>query len=209
MSALEKIAYFQNIRSEIPNQRLAGELTQERDSAGIREIAQNLTHQNQNVCSDCLKVMYEIGYIEPALIAPYVQDFLALLKSKHNRMVWGAMIALATIANLQPDAIWAEIKTILKKHEKGTVITVVWGVRLFAGLSAARPDYSNFLFPILLHTLETCIPRDVPTHLESILPAINLDNKDLVIDILTARQPEFTDSQLTRSKRVISKIQAI
>jgi len=118
------------------------------------------------------------------------------------------MIALATITNLQPDAIWAEIKTILKIYEKGTVITVVWGVRLFAGLAAARPEYSKILFPIFLHTLETCIPRDVPTHVESMLPAINRDNKDLVIDILIARQSEFTDSQLARSKRVIKKIQS-
>jgi len=87
MSALEKIAYFQNIRSEVPNQQLAGELAREKDTVGIKEIAQNLTHQNQNVCSDCLKVLYEIGYIEPSLVAPYVQDFLVLLNNKHNRMV--------------------------------------------------------------------------------------------------------------------------
>jgi len=209
MCALEKIAYFKNIRNEVPNQRLAGELASEKDIAGIEEIVQNLTHPNKNVCSDCLKVLYEIGYIEPALIAPYVQDFLALLNSKQNRMVWGAMIALATISNLQADAIWVEINTILKIFEKGTVITVVWGVRLFAGLAAARPDYSDNLFPIMLRTLETCIPRDVPTHIESMLPAINPDNKDLILDILNTRQSEFTGSQLARCKRVIKKILAI
>jgi hypothetical protein len=209
MSALEKIAYFQNIRSEVPNQQLAAELAQEKDTAGIREIADNLTHRNQNVCSDCLKVLYEIGYIDPVLVAPYVEDFLALLNSKHNRMVWGSMIALETVASLRPDEIWAEISTLLKIYEKGTVITVVWGVRLFAKLAAARPDYSKKLFPILLNTLETCIPRDVPTHVESMLPAINPDNKQLVVDILNSREPEFSSSHLTRSKRVTRKIQSI
>jgi len=209
MSTLDKIAYFQNIRSEVPNQQLAAELAQEKDTAGIREIAQNLTHQNQNVCSDCLKVLYEIGYIEPTLVAPYVQDFLILLNSKNNRMVWGSMIALATIASLRPEEIWAEIETLLKIFEKGTVITVVWGIRLFAGLAAARPDYSEVLFPIMLHTLETCIPRDVPTHVESMLSAINTDNKQLVLDILSSRQSEFSSSHLTRSRRVTRKIQAI
>ncbi|HBG74482.1 MAG: hypothetical protein A2X25_14270 [Chloroflexi bacterium GWB2_49_20] len=209
MSVLEKIAFFQNIRSEIPNQQLARELAREHATAGIKEIAANLTHPNQKVCSDCLKVLYEIGYLEPALIAPYAQDFLTLLKSKHNRMVWGAMIALATIASLAPDAIWVEIPVLLKVFEKGSVITVVWGVKLLTGLATTRPEYSEKLFPILLHTLETCIPRDVPTHAENMLPAIKPENRSLVMDILTARQSEFTSAQLARCKRVIKLIQAI
>jgi len=209
MSALEKIAYFQNIRSEVPNQQLAAELARDKNTVGIREIADNLTHQNQNVCSDCLKVLYEIGYIEPALVAPFVLNFLALLSSKHNRMVWGSMIALATVARLCPEEIWKEIQSLLNIFEKGTVITVVWGIRLFAGLAAERPDYSKVLFPIMLHTLETCIPRDVPTHVESMLPAINPDNKQLVLDILSSRQSEFSSSHLTRSKRIARKIQEI
>jgi len=44
-------------------------------------------------------VLYEIGYIKPALIADYTPDFLALLKSKNNHMVWEDMIALATAAD--------------------------------------------------------------------------------------------------------------
>ena len=209
MSSLEKIAFYQNIRSEIPNQQLAHELAESRDAAGIKEIAANLGHKNQNVCSDCLKVLYEIGYLEPDLIAPHVQDFLLLLKSKHNRMVWGAMIALATIAGLRPDEIGAELPILLQVFEKGTVITVVWGVKLFASLSAARPEYSKKLFPILVQTLETCIPRDVPTHAENMLPAVQAQNKDILLAILKDRQSELTNSQLARCRRVFKKIESI
>lgn len=209
MSTLEKIAYFQNVRSEVPNQELASELAQTQDLSGIKEIAQNLTHPNQSVCSDCLKVLYEIGYIEPALVAPYVNDFLGLLNSRNNRMVWGAMIALATIAGQCPEEIWPEIQTLIKIFNKGTVITVVWGIRLFAALAAARPVYSEVLFPIMLQTLETCVPRDVPTHVESMLPAINPENRQRVLEIIQSREAEFSSSHLSRSRRVIKKIQAI
>jgi hypothetical protein len=58
-----------------------------RDEQGIREIAENLCNKNKNVQSDCLKVLYEIGYINPELIAGYTGDFLKLLKSKNNRMI--------------------------------------------------------------------------------------------------------------------------
>ncbi len=53
-----------------------------------------------------MKVLYEIGYLTPELIADYADDFLKLLRSKNNRMVWGGMIALATIAETKPREIW-------------------------------------------------------------------------------------------------------
>ena len=56
MSALEKIAFYQNRRDEVPNQELARQLAQSRDQSGIDEIAANLANQNSNVRSDCLKV---------------------------------------------------------------------------------------------------------------------------------------------------------
>jgi hypothetical protein len=86
---LERIAFFQNKRDEVPHQHLAKELAETENREGIKEIAANLQSKNPNVKSDCLKVLYEIGYLKPALIANYTSDFLALLKSKNNRMVWG------------------------------------------------------------------------------------------------------------------------
>jgi len=125
MSTLDKIAFFQNRRDEVPNQLLAKELVATKDREGIREIAKNLENNNKNVRSDCLKVLYEIGYLEPGLIAGYGNDFLKLLKSKDNRMVWGAMISLATIADRRPKEIWAQIDDIIRITESGTVITLV------------------------------------------------------------------------------------
>lgn len=209
MSSLEKIAFFQNIRSEVPNQELARELCETENVQGIAEIAQNLTNKNPNIRSDCLKVMYEIGYVKPGLIKDYVLDFLSLLNSKENRMVWGAFIALANIASLKPAEIWMQIDNVIEKFSNGSVITVVWGVKLFASLIAVNKGYDQKLFPILMDTLEKCIPRDVPTHAESILPAINAGNKDAVLLLLNSRSGELSESQYNRYKRVIKKIQAI
>jgi len=209
MTAIEKIAFFQNIRSEIPNQRLAQELAFAEDVNSIQEIVDNLSHKNRNVRSDCLKVLYEIGDLKPFLIRPYVQDLLSLLHDKENRMVWGAFIALATIAKLSPDEIWEQIDTLLEKFDQGSVITVVWGIKLFASLASTRQEYSKKLFPVMVHTLETCIPRDIPTHAENILPAINAGNQKIIFSLLTSRQDEMTASQLSRCRRVIKKMQAI
>ena len=128
MSVLQKSAYYRNRCDEVPNQELAE--TENMD--GIREIAENLWHKNKSVQSDCLKVLYEIGYINPDLISGYVDEFLKLLKSKTNRMVWGAMIGLATIAEKKPEEIWANINDAIYGVEHGTLITVVWGVKTLA-----------------------------------------------------------------------------
>jgi hypothetical protein len=206
MSALDKIAYFQNRRDEVPNQLLAKELAETKNKEGIREIAENLLNKNKNIRSDCLKVLYEIGYLDPVLIAEYVNDFLKLLKSKDNRMVWGTLIALATIADLRPKEIWAQIEDVLHFTESGTVITLVWGIRTLAKLAAADEKYEEKIFPFLLNQIQFCIPRDVPTHAESILCAVNQKNKGKLLTLLEARRGELTPAQLTRFKKVLKQL---
>ena len=80
MPVLQKIAWFQGRRDEVPNQELAKELAESEDRAGIQEIAENLWHSEKNVRSDCLKVLYEVGYLRPELVDSYAKDFLRLLK---------------------------------------------------------------------------------------------------------------------------------
>jgi hypothetical protein len=206
MPALEKISYYQHRRDEVPNQDLARELARDRDPAGIAEMAANLENKNKNVSSDCLKVFYEIGYIDPALIAPYVEDFLRLLRSRDNRMVWGAMIALGSIAGLRPDEIWQKIDIVLSTIEHGSVITVVWGVRVLARVAAANPAYSQKVFPCLTGVLKTCIPRDVPTHAESMLPAVNRENRAEIKAVILQRQPELSPAQFSRMKKVLKQL---
>jgi len=105
MTVLDEIAYYQNRRDEVPNQELAAKLARTRNRRGIAEIAENLRNENAEVQADCLKVLYEVGYIEPSLVSGCVDQFLQLLRSSSNRLVWGAMIGLSTIAELQSAAI--------------------------------------------------------------------------------------------------------
>lgn len=206
MSVLDRIAFFQNRRDEVPNQLLAKELAEKENKVGIKEIAENLRNKNQNVQSDCLKVLYEIGYLKPVLIADYTQNFLALLKSKNNRMVWGAMIALATIADKKPKEIYARLVDVTDAMDKGTLITVVWGTKVLAKVAAADKTYKQKIFPLLTSQLKKCLPRDVPMQAESILPAIDADNKQEFLSIIDERKPEMTASQLSRLKKVTKNL---
>ena len=207
MSTLQKIAYYQNRRDEGPNQELAKELVAQKDRKGIREIADNLWNKNEQIQSDCLKVLYEIGYLQPELVAPYTEDFLKLLRSRHNRLVWGAMIALSTVADLKADAIYPHAAEIEQVMDQGSVITRDNGVKVLALVAAQKAAYSKTIFPYLLHHLETCRPKDVPQHAEKAAVAVNARNQQQFIAVLEKRLADLKGSPAARVKRVIKEIE--
>ena len=155
MSVLNRIAYFQNRRDEMPNRDLAKELAEIKDREGIREIAENLCNDNNNVQSDCVKVLYEIGYLDPELVAGYVGDFLKLLKSKDNRLVWGGMLALSTIATIKAEELYQHYEEITRVMEQGSVITRDNGIKILATIASRKDEYRERIFPYLLKHLET------------------------------------------------------
>lgn len=209
MMVLGKIAFYQNRRDEVPNQALANDLATRKDKSGIREIAGNLTNKNQNIRSDCLKVLYEVGYKDPELISSYADDFLALLDDRNNRMVWGAMIALGTIADLNPKPIWKEIDRIFEAIDSGSLITLVWGIRTVAKAAAKSPSRIKSIMPKLLQYLRKCNARDVPTHLESMQPIVNKANRSVVEQVVESRKKEMTTSHLTRLTKVLKLLVAL
>jgi hypothetical protein len=192
----------------VPNKELARELAETKNLAGIDEIAKNLWHKNKSVSSDCLKVLYEIGYINPDLISEYADKFLKLLKSKINRMAWGVMIALATIAERKSTEIWANINDVINAVENGTLITVVWGIKTLAIVASTDKKYNEFIFPFLVEHLKKSIPRDLLLHAESILPAVNSENKEEVLAVLDSRKSELKPSQIGRFGKLLRKLEA-
>ena len=92
MSIIVKLASQLGRRDEAPNQELAAALVISKDKAAIKELISFLRHPQKEIMFDSIKVLYEIGYQDPDLIAPYVSDFVLLLQSKHNRMQWESML---------------------------------------------------------------------------------------------------------------------
>jgi hypothetical protein len=203
MSVLSKLSHAQNRRDEVPNQELARELAKSKNLAGIQEIAENLWHEDHKMQYDCIKVMYEVGYLEPELILPYRDDFIKLLSSRLNRMVWGAMIALTTIAQIGADHLFPHVAIIEKAMEGGSVITVDAGVMTLAGIASHNQDYNQVIFPFLLKHLRTCRSKDVPQHAEKSYIAVNPGNRADFIAVLTQRLAHLEGSRAKRVQKVI------
>lgn len=206
MSVLEQIAFFQGRRDEVPNQELARSLVETRDLQGIEEIVHNLWNRDKNIHSDCLKVLYEIGYLNPALIEPYWQDFLKLLSSKNNRMVWGGMIALATIAARKADELFPALDQIRACMERGSVITRENGIKVLAGIAAQKDEYRAVIFPTFIAELESCEPKRVPQFAEFVLPAVDLTNQAAFGAVLQSRMAALSPAQSARVRKVLKSL---
>jgi hypothetical protein len=205
MSVLNRLASSLGRRDEIPNQELARDLAANKDTAGLREIAENLWNSDKNIQADCIKVLYEVGYIEPTLISDYAEDFVKLLRSKNNRLVWGGMTALAEVAKVNPDAVFKHLDAIKKAKETGSVITVDNAISTLAYTAAAKEEYNQAIFPYLLNHLSGCRPKEVPQHAERSSPAVGSSNKADFIKVLEKRIEDLSGSGLSRVKKVIKQ----
>lgn len=217
MSTLDRLACAQGRRDEAPNQELARDLAAQGDREGIRELAANLGHADPNVRSDCLKTLYEVGYLKPELIADYAGGFLGLLRDRNNRMVWGGMIALSTIAPLRAGELYPHRQQIQEAMAEGSVtphlrppqvgagVTVDNGVKVLAEVAAADETYRAELLPYLFHHLQTCRPKDVPPHAEAIVPAVNAAHTEAFVAVVERRLGNMSASQATRVKRAIAQ----
>jgi hypothetical protein len=204
MSILSRLAHSLGRRDEVPNQELARELAAKKDEKGIREVAENVWNKDKNIQADCIKVLYEIGVIEPKLIADYAEDFVKLLKSRNNRLVWGGMTALAE-AKANPDAVFKNLDVIQKAKEMGSVITVDNAISTLASTAARNKKYNEVIFPYLLKHLSTCRPKEVPQHSEKSIPAVNTSNKADFIKVLEKRMEDLSGAGLARVKKVIKQ----
>lgn len=208
MSALERIAHFKGRRDEVPNQELARALAAKKDRAGIGEIAANLANPDKNIQADCIKVLYEVGYIAPALIADYAEDFLKLLHSRNNRLVWGGMIALGTVAGLRADVVFAHRAEIQKAMDDGSVITMDNGVVTLARAAAQSEKYNKAIFPYLLNHLKTCRPKEVAQHAEKTLPAVTAANRSQFAAVVTKRMKDLSGSAVARLTKVLREAES-
>ncbi|MFY0653534.1 MAG: hypothetical protein JXQ96_15935 [Cyclobacteriaceae bacterium] len=112
IDVIGRLASSLNRKDEIPNQELAKEIMATGDRQAVQELVDNLSN-TKAIQNDCIKVLYEIGTLQPRLTAGHIDDFVALLNSKNNRLQWGAMTAFGTITKQKPKEIYSLLPTIL------------------------------------------------------------------------------------------------
>ncbi len=199
MSVIEKLDSSIGRRDEAPNETLAEQIVKKSDFKAINELVANLTNRDKNIQSDCIKVLYEIGYRKPALIAPHHKEFLALLSNKNNRLVLGVMTALDMITLEQPKRILEALLKIIAVADEGSVITRDHAVGIMIKLASMK-QYAGKAFALLIEQLKNCPTNQLPMYAENALPIINEENKALFIKTLSSRLDEV--KKASKRKRI-------
>lgn len=207
MKVTDLLATSLNIRSDKPNKALAEKIIQSKRDDWVKELVDNLQHSNKNIQSDCIKVLYEIGERDAAdMIAPYYKDFGQLLKSKNNRLVWGAMTALDMITLFNPKGVYSLLPEIMTAIDKGSVITTDHGVGILAKLAGIK-EYSDSAFPLLIEQLKKCPAKQLPMYAEKTMNAIKQENKKTFFNLIESRLTEMDrESQKSRLTKVLKKL---
>jgi hypothetical protein len=207
LSVLEKLASALNRRDEVPNQELARVIVRERNASAVQELVENLNHKNKGIQSDCIKVLYEIGESNPDLIARYYKAFGKLLESKNNRLVWGAMTALGTIAVNEPKGVHGMLSTILKVADSsGSVIARDHAVGILVKLGTLKP-YKRDCIPLLIEQLISCPNNQFPMYVEMSVPVIDADNRKSFQQVIEKRVDKLDkESQKKRVARVLKQL---
>jgi hypothetical protein len=207
MSVIEELATTLNRRDEVPNQELARRIVSERNTRAVQEVVGNLNHKNKGIQGDCIKVLYEIGGSNPELIAKYYKEFGQLLESKNKRLVWGAMMALDTIALKEPKGIFGMLSKILEVADNsGSVIARDHAVGILVKLGTLKP-YKRDCLPLLIEQLLSCPNNQFPMYAEMSVSAIDDDNRKRFQQLIEKRLPQLDkESQKKRVAKVLKKL---
>ena len=184
MSVLDKLASALERNDERPNVELAAALVAKPDKKAIAVLADALSTGSIAIQNDAIKVLYEIGEHAPELVAPHAEAFLALLKSKNNRNVWGAMSAIDTIALVKSKEVAAHLKDILGAADKGSVIAKDKAMSTLAKLARAGEAKA---MPALLERLADAAPNQFPMYAELAASAVTPTHKARLVAILETR----------------------
>ncbi|MEP7241435.1 MAG: hypothetical protein ABI697_11160 [Devosia sp.] len=184
MSVVEKLASALGRADERPNVELAERLVVKPDKAPIAELAALLSAGTVAEQNDAIKVLYEIGERKPDLVAPHAEAFLALLGSKNNRNVWGAMSAINSIAAAKPAEVARHLAAVLAAADKGSVIAKDKAMSILAKLAIAGEAKA---MPALLDRLEVAATNQFPMYAELALPAVTAAHRARFRAILETR----------------------
>lgn len=210
MNAMDQLACKQGRNDEAPNIELAEYLCRHSDSVGVKTVVDGFKGADKAVANDCIKVLYEVGARNPALISGYADDFVSHLHSKNNRLAWGSMTALAAITDLAPQPVFENLHLVVSAYECGSVITVDNSISVFAGLCKAGACYSDKVLPILLdHLLNKCRPKDVAQHAERASACFCYENAGAFYEVLMKRMPDLTSTQQQRIKKLLKMLNGL
>lgn len=207
MDVLKNLASALGERKQELNISLAVQIAEEGDKAAVQQLIQGLSHKSKSFRHDCIKTLYEIAELNPALISFHTEVFISLLQDKDNRLQWGAMTTLSAIADESHSSLFANLTAILAASDNGSVITKDHCIRILVKLAALN-KYEESIMPLLLQQIATAPNNQLPSYAEQALPLINgTSHSPHFKTILNERLPSIEpESKQKRVLKILKKL---
>jgi hypothetical protein len=206
LSVLHKLATALGRNDERPNLALAEALAAEPDVKAIRELIGALATGTTAMQHDAIKVLYELGERRPELFAAAdVAAIFATLTSRSNRLVWGALSALAALAGTRHELVSRRLPEILTAADKGSVIAKDKAIAILVTL--ASKGHAKEVLPILLERLLDAAPNQFPTYAEEVATVADAGHEPRLIAIIDKRLPELVgEAKVKRLEKLLRKL---
>ncbi|OYD44701.1 hypothetical protein CHU00_15635 [Sphingobacterium cellulitidis] len=202
----EKLASFLGRRDETPNIELAQLISNNKDSQAVKDLVLLLKGKNKDFQNDSIKVLYEVAEHTPELISDFIQDFIDALKSKNNRLQWGAMTALKKITPINAEQIFKNILVLEQATEQGSVITRDNFIEILSILLDEK-EYEDLIFPMILKQLKNCPTNQLPMYTEILAPKITSVTCKSFQETVSSRLNEIDkESKRKRIEKVLKKL---
>jgi len=193
MSIQDKLAYAQGRRDQEPNKSLAREIAETDDHGKLDELISVFeSRPHVGIQKDCVLTMAWIAEINPEMIAPHSDYFIGKLNDPVNRVIWGSMITLSSIAHYVPDKLFDSLPEILDAMDTGTVVTRDHGYRILITLYQ-NTTYKQDVFVLILEQLSRAPSNQLGQYAEKLLVVLDTSHKEEVIRVLEERRGDVTN----------------
>ncbi|UZR96981.1 hypothetical protein [Chondrinema litorale] len=206
-SIINQLASVQGRRDEEPNLVLAKQIAKEKKAIELKTLVEFIKKtKDTKIQSDCIKVIFEVGELEPSMLVAYQEYFIDLLTHKNNRLQWGSMAAILCISKTNPDLVFKDLPKLVAVAESGSVITRDNLVYILLEL-ASKEMYREEMLILLAEIMLTCPTNQLPMYAEKAFPLINNSYKDRFAKLFESRLIEFEqESKKKRLQKIISKL---
>jgi hypothetical protein len=186
MSIAHRLAGKRTPRTEEPNIRLAEDVCAKGDIDAVAELGELLDAGRKKQRHDALKVLYEIGLRKPELVVPQLENLIDQLDGRDNRILWGTIYALSTIAQLAPKQLMGFLPVILAASDRATVIAKDKAMLILAELCMQEDSHKAVVPKMLNHVAEAAV-NQFPTYAERAEPSLRGPERKRLAKIIRAR----------------------
>jgi len=193
-------------RDEKANIELAVLISTANDSKSVSKLFELLNNSKKEFQYDCIKTIYEIGARNPELISPHLNELLPYLKNKNNRLVWGAMTSISSVASMIPTKIFHVLPEIIDGSERGSVIAKDHAMKILRTLAEVK-KYQNEIIPLMLEQLQLAPDNQFPSYALLISEVIDELNSNHFVQIISDRIKTIeTESKIKTLNKILKSL---